>query len=183
MRNVGRFTAILTVVVSLLSMGALGTMSISSAATAPDVVASYDGGTLNLSQSWGTATVCVVATSGTNCFTTQGDYQTWESTQTKNSPATGVSLLAGCSASLSLYQNLGYGGLSLIVTSPLIWINLASYGLGNAVSSYMVGGCSVSMTDAANGSGNVYPGATSAGSNVSWIGTAWNDRINSVYVW
>ena len=183
MRNVGRFSAVLTVVFSLLSLGVLGTVPISSAASATGVVASYDAATLNLSQSWGTASVCVVATSGTNCFATQSDYQTWQSTQTMTSPALGASPLAGCSASLSLYQNLGYGGLYLIVTAPLVWINLASYGFANSVSSYKVGGCSISMTDGANGSGNVYPGATSAGSNVSWIGTAWNDRINSVYIW
>lgn len=183
MRHVGRLSAVLTVMFSLISISAVGTAQMSSAATTTGVVASYDGATLNLSQSWGTATVCVVATSGTNCFTTPGDYQTWRSTQLRASPAAGALPLAGCSASLSLYQNLNYGGLSLIVTTPLVWINLSSYGLGNAVSSYQVGGCSVSMTDGANGSGNVYPGATSAGSNVSWIGTAWNDRINSVYIW
>jgi hypothetical protein len=39
------------------------------------------------------------------------------------------------------------------------------------------------MTAAANGGGDVYPGATSPGSDVSWIGTAWNDRVQSVYVY
>jgi len=51
------------------------------------------------------------------------------------------------------------------------------------LSSYEVGACAVSMTDAANGSGNVYPGPTSPYSDVSWIGSTWNDRVSSVYVW
>ena len=91
--------------------------------------------------------------------------------------------MTGCSSGLDLYENINYGGRELILSSQSNWINLSAYGFSDIVSSYKVGTCSISMTDAANGSGNVYSGPTSPGSLVPWIGTAWNDRVQSVYIY
>lgn len=168
------------VLIGVLSMlGIIGGVPSAVATTSP-IIASYNGGSIDLSQGWGTATVCVVTNTGANCFATPGDYQTWQSSQAQRVAALPLS---GCSSNLKLYQNLNYGGNELIVSATLIWVNLANYSFSNVVSSYQVGACPVSMTGGPNGSGSVYPGATSAGSNVSWIGTAWNDRIQSVYIY
>jgi hypothetical protein len=146
-----------------------------------EVTASYNGGTVDLSQGWGSAKVCAVTETGTHCFETQSDYQEWITTQ---SDLTGL-LPDGvnCSTGFDLYQNISYGGTELVIYVTSIWLNLSTYSFSDELSSYKVGACSMSMTDAPNGGGNVYPGATSAGSDVSWIGTAWNDRVQSVYVY
>ena len=160
---------------------ALGGAGAASASTSSDVVASYNGGTIDLTQGWGSATVCAVTPSGTNCFTNQSEYQSWASSQFKSSSIV-APLATSCSTGLELFQNEGYGGNELVLTTPSIWINLADYSFADVVSSYKVGTCAVTMTDGTNGSGTIYPGATSPGSDVSWIGTAWNDRLKSVYL-
>jgi hypothetical protein len=182
MHTVGRLTRTLALTLSVVLTGALGGVQLASAASISEVTASYNGGTIDLSQGWGTATVCAVTETGTHCFATQSDYQVWLTTQ---SDLSGL-LPAGsgnCSTGLELFQNISYGGTELVIYVKSIWLNLSTYSFSDALSSYKVGACSISMTDAPNGGGNVYPGATSAGSDVSWIGTAWNDRVQSVYIY
>ena len=173
------------IVVALASCAALvGVVSgagSASASASSDVVASYNGGTIDLTQGWGSATVCALTSHGTDCFTNQGQYQQWASAQSQSSSMS-APLATSCSTGLELFQNIGYGGNELILTTPSIWINLSDYSFADVVSSYKVGGCAATMTDGTNGSGAIYPGATSPGSDVSWIGTAWNDRLQSVYL-
>jgi len=151
-----------------------------SAAPVAPVVASYNGGTIDLSQGWGTATVCDVTSSGTFCFSNQAAFDAWQSSSTEQSV---VQPLTSCSSGLKLFQNIDYGGDELILSTRLSWLNLADYSFADELSSYEVGACSISMTDEAGGAGDVYPGATTAYSDVSWIGTAWNDRVQSVYIY
>ena len=159
-----------------LSSVTVGIVSTAGASTGSTVViASYGGGTLDLSQSWGTAMVCVVAVGGNQCYSTQSAYKIATS-QTVQS-ASGL-----CSTGLALFANVNYGGRELILQTTSVWINLSTYSFSNTTSSFQVSACGVSMTDAANGSGSTYPGPTSAGSNVAWIGATWNDRIASVLV-
>src|SRR5664280_80479 len=182
MNTVGRLTRASALTLSVVLTGALGGVHLASAASTSGVTASYNSATIDLSQGWGTAKVCAVTETGTYCFTTQNNYQVWLTTQSKLSglsPAGSV----GCSTALELFQNISYGGNELFIYVTSIWLNLSTYSFSDAVSSYKVGACSISMTDAPYGAGNVYPGATSAGSDFSWIGTAWNDRVQSVYVY
>ena len=183
MQRLVRITGALALIVSAGLLGTVSGVTESSAATSGDVIASYNGATIDLSQGWGTATICVVAPSGTNCFANQHDYQAWTDAQPKTSASLLAATTSSCSSGFQLYENIDYGGRELIIYDESIWINLSNYSFNDIVSSYKVGACAVSMTDAANGSGNVYPGATSPGSDVSWIGSAWNDRVSSVYVW
>ena len=174
-----RLGPVTAVVLSAMLVGFMGSVPLASAAPNAPIIASYNGGTLNLSQGWGSATVCDVTGAGTYCFASQAAYEAWQSS------ATGQSLvqpLTSCSSSLKLYENINYGGDELILSTTLLWINLSAYSFADEASSYQVGACSIIMTDGTNGSGNVYPGATSAGSDVSWIGAAWNDRVQSVYI-
>ena len=179
MKRLYRLGQLLVVVLSVTLVGLTGGVQLASATSGTQVLASYNGGTLNLSQGWGSATVCDVAAAGTYCFSSQSAYEAWLSSTAGGSL---VQPLTSCSTGLKLYQNINYGGNELIVNSTFLWINLADYSFADVVSSYKVGACSIIMTDGTNGSGNVYPGATSAGSDVSWIGTAWNDRVQSVYI-
>jgi len=151
-------------------------------ASAPGVPATFNGGIINLADSWGSASICAVTIEGTTCFSDQSSYQAWVSSQ-KQVSGDSVTPLTSCSSGLELFQNINYGGDELVLYTTATWINLSTYGFSDDVSSYKVGACSISMTDEANGAGDVYPGATSAGSDVSWIGSAWNDRVQSVYVY
>jgi hypothetical protein len=182
MHTVGRLTRILAITLSVVLTGALGGVQVASAASTSGVTASYNGATINLSQGWGSAAVCAVTESGTQCFATQSAYQLWLSTQSDLAAEVPAGS-SNCSTGLELFANLSYGGTELVLYVKAIWLNLSSYSFSDELSSYKVGACAISMTDAPSGAGNVYPGATSAGSDVSWIGTAWNDRVQSVYIY
>jgi hypothetical protein len=176
MRNIMRAMPIMAAVVPLVLLGTIINGPAASASTGSDVIASYNGGTIDLSTGWGTAKVCVVGNDGTSCFGSQSEYQS------SLSPNTFFTPLTACSSGLQLYEDVSYGGNELILSQTGTWINLSSYSFSDVLSSYKVGACDISMTDSTGGSGNVYPGATSAGSDVSWIGTTWNDRVQSVYI-
>lgn len=163
-----------------LIIGIVSTISTVSGADGKSSIASFEGGTIDLSQGWGLAHVCDVTSKGTYCFTGQSEYQAWIDAGLSSSS---VNPLTDCSSGLKLYDNINYGGSELILSSEANWINLSTYGFSGIISSFKVGACSISMTDGTNGSGAVYPGPTSPSSNVSWIGTAWNDRVKSVYIY
>lgn len=183
MKRFARLTGALAVIASSGLLGVASGANESSAATNGNVIASYNGGTIDLSQGWGTATICVVAASGTNCFANLHEYQAWFASTSTASAALSSATTSSCSSGFQLFENIDYGGRELIIYDESIWINLSDYSFNDTVSSYEVGACAVSMTDGAYGSGNVYPGATSPYSDVSWIGSTWNDRVSSVYVW
>jgi hypothetical protein len=182
MKNVGRWTRVSAVALSVALIAVVGGAQWSSAAAA-GMNATYNGGTINLAQGWGSAAVCAVTQAGTSCFSSQANYQAWLSSQLQVEDALVPDSSGNCSSGLDLYQNIDYGGAELIIFVQSIWINLSAYSFSDELSSYKVGACAVSMTDAANGGGDVYPGATSPGSDVTWIGSAWNDRMQSVYVY
>ena len=182
MHTVGRLTNVLALTLSAVLIGVLGVGNFASAASNSGVTASYNGGTIDLSQSWGTATVCVVTSSGTSCFSSQSSYQTWASSQPTLLPGVVSPLSSSCSTGLRLYSKVGYAGSELILYVQSSWINLSAYSFANVLSSYHVGACAVGMTASVNGSGAVYPGAGSPGSNVSTLGAAWNNRMQSVYI-
>jgi hypothetical protein len=164
----------------MLGIISIGLDSNAGASAGGDAMASYEGGTLDISQGWGTATVCVVARTGNECFTTYAEYVAWMSSKLGGDlqlePDT------SCSTGLDLYQNIDYGGDELILKTEDVWINLSTYSFSDETSSFKVGACSVDMNDSNNGGGNFYPGPTSSGSDVSWIGSVWNDRIASVLI-
>jgi hypothetical protein len=175
MAKLTRWLAALSVIV-----GVVGVASTASAVGSQSSIAFFQGGTINLTQGWGSAQICDVISSGTYCFTDQSEYQQWVKTSGLVSDVTSLAL---CTPELDLYANIDYGGAELIVTGAGNWVNLSAHGFSDVVSSFKVGACAIGMADGVGGSGNQYPGPTSPGSNVSWIGTAWNDRIQSVYIY
>jgi hypothetical protein len=179
MKEFKRLNVALGLAMSLVSVGVAGSAGASTGGT--DVIASYNGGTLDLSRSWGTAAVCVIAPSGNECFSSELTYQATNSNLIA-SPLVQPMSSGLCSPGLALFENINYGGRELVLQSTSVWINLSAYSFAGITSSYKVGACAVQMNDVDGGGGNFYPGATSAGSNVAWIGTTWNDRIASVLI-
>src|ERR1019366_3605626 len=177
MHTVGRLIIVLALTLSAILIGVLGGGNFASAASNSGVTASYNGGTIDLSQGWGTAAVCVVTSSGTSCFSSQSSYQTWASTQPKLLPGVVPPPSGACSTVLRLFSMVGYAGRELILSLQLSWINLSAYSFANVLSSFHVGACAVGMTASVNGLGAVYPGTGSPGSNVSTLGAAWNNRV------
>lgn len=127
MNRVGRIKMVVALTSCAALLGALSGAGAASASTSSDVAASYNGGTIDLTQGWGSATVCAVTSTGTSCFTNQSEYQSWASSQPQFS-SMAVATATSCSTGLELFQNEGYGGNELILTTPSIWINLADYG-------------------------------------------------------
>ncbi len=182
MRVVGRLTRAVALYLSVVLIGVIGSAEMASAASAPGVSASYNGGTIDLSQGWGTANVCAVTVTGTSCFANQNDYDAWLSSQPTVNASGVASVTSGnCSTGLKLFSQVNYGGTELVLFVQSSWINLSAYSFANVLSSYKVGACAVGMTAGPNGSGAAYPGATSPGSNVTTLG-AWNARMQSVYI-
>ncbi|MHB8380292.1 MAG: hypothetical protein ACYDB2_10345 [Acidimicrobiales bacterium] len=182
MHIVGRLTNVLALTVSAVLLGVVGGVPIASAAGDSDVVASFSGGTIDLSQGWGSAAVCVVTSSQTSCFSSESDYHTWASSQPTLLSGVVATPSSNCSTGLKLFSQVGYAGRELILYVQASWINLSAYSFANVLSSYQVGACAVGMTASVNGTGAVYPGATSAGSKVSTLGATWNNRMQSVYI-
>jgi len=180
MFHVGRLTRMLTLLSGLVLVGGLVGAQGASAAGGSGVSASYNGGTINLSQGWGTASVCAVTSSSTSCFSSRSDFQTWVSTQSLLGTIS-MSPLTNCSTGLKLYSATNYGGTELVLYTQATWINLSAYSFASVTSSYKVGACAVGMAAGMNGTGAAYPGATAAGSSATTMGT-WNDRVQSVYI-
>jgi hypothetical protein len=62
------------------------------------------------------------------------------------------------------------------------WQNLADYSFDNQLSSYIVDACAVHLAENTNGGGSWYPGNTGAEATVPTMGSAWNDRVSSIYI-
>ena len=182
MQKIGQMARTVGLASVVALVGALGSVQLASASGNSGVIASYNGGVINLSQGWGSAAVCVVTSAGTNCFASQSAYDAWAfavvPTTSQASPVPSVN----CSTGLKLFKSVNYGGSELVVDVEASWINLSVYGFADAVSSYQVGACTVGMAAGTGGSGTPYPGATSPGSDVPNMGSTWNDRVQSVYV-
>lgn len=182
MYKVGRLTGAFALTLGVMVMSASSGVQLASAAGNPGIIASYHGGTMDLSQGWGTAAICAVTTSGTSCFSNQSEYQTWISSQSQLVTEALTASSGNCSTGLKLFQKVNYGGTELVIFVQSEWINLSTYSFADELSSYQVGACAVHMAAGNNGSGAAYPGNTSPGADVTTLGSSWNDRVKSVYI-
>ncbi len=144
----------------------------------PDaVIASFDGGWIDLTKGWGEATACSSDGVSTACFRTEADMD-----HALNARSSGPVPLASCSSSLRLYRSTGFAGGVLSLTTRNTYINLSAYGFDNDTSSFRVGACAAYFYDGANGGAPLYPGATGAGASASSMASGWDNRISSVYI-
>ena len=152
----------------------------------------FEGGTIDLSQSWGAATACVELGDHTECFRTEAEMidahpELGESPPSakgrRTSSEAGASLLAvDCSTSLRLYANTNFGGGVIYITTRGVWINLSSVGFDNMTSSYKVGACSAVFRSNAGGGGSTYPGTTAPGVQVGAMYSGWDNVVSSVLI-
>jgi hypothetical protein len=182
MFKVGRLTGAFALALGVTVMTASSAVASASAASGPGIVATYNGGTLDLSQGWGSAAICAVTNLGTSCFSKQSEYQTWFSSQPQLVAESFSASSGNCSTGLKMFQKVNYGGTELVIFEKSEWINLSAYSFADELSSYQVGACAADMAAGTNGSGAAYPGNTSPGADVTTLGSSWNDRMQSVYI-
>lgn len=150
------------------------------AAESSDVIATFEGTSINLAEGWDEATACIVDEEGARCYRTRDDLE-----RAEDDTANGlddVTLMASCASSLTLYSGTSYSGSSLSLSTRSTFISLSSYGFNNVTSSYTVGACSANFYDGSLSSGP-YPGNTlSAGSSAASMVSGWDNRISTVYI-
>lgn len=153
------------------------------AETGRGVIASFEGGWINLARGWGEATACTSDGLTTQCYRTEAemDAASGQVVGTSLRTVTIVPLVA-CSSSLKLYRLTSFGGAVLQLTSRGTYTNLSPYGFDNDTSSYQVGACTAYFYDGANGGTPLYPGTTTANSSATSMLTGWDNRVSSVYI-
>lgn len=159
-------------------------------------IASFEGGTLNLAESWGEARACLVWRQAgvLECFRSgealeareaqlapRGAEQTSTSTSSTTT-ATASSASYSCSSSLRLYDYNYYGGRQLSFWDRGYWQNLADYGFEDRTSSYIVGGCYAHLAEHGNGGGWWYPGPTYPYAGEPVMSWSWQNTISSIYI-
>lgn len=143
------------------------------------VLATFEGRTINLAQSWGAATACTSDGVTTQCFRSVEEMDT----SVASAVTTGsVVALATCTTALRLYSGTSYSGTVLQLSSRLSTINLSTYGFDNITSSYQVGACGSTFYDGASGVAPTYPGPTGANAASASMLTGWDNRVSSVYI-
>lgn len=193
-----RFTMCVIVLLSCVSPASVGAVDDTGPATAPapakDIssmvsLATYEGRTIDLRNGWGSATACLVSSTGTTCFDSEKELDAQLVSMAPVLDAAAVSgfrsaaAAVSCGSSVRLYSGISYTGSVLAIIDRYTVINLASLGYSNVTTSFKVGACAATMWDGTTGSGAVYPGSTSAGAVAASMATGWNDRVSSVYLW
>lgn len=148
-----------------------------------EVIASFEGGWINLTEGWGEAAACTSDGTTTECYRTEAemDAESGEAVGAASRSLTVVPLVA-CASSLKLYRSTSFGGAVLQLTSRGTYTNLSPYGFDNDTSSYQVGACTSYFYDGASGGTPLYPGTTTANSSATSMLTGWNNRVSSVYI-
>jgi len=172
--------------VALLAAATATLVLSTSAASAADEVdkqpgmAMFEREQINLQQSWGEATACLVDQQGNaTCYRTEKEMDLVLAVQDGVSAT--QSRAASCGSSLRLYRNTSWGSSVLYLSQRNVWINASWYGFNNITSSYRAGGCSTVFRSLNNGSGSTYIGSTSAWASASSMGS-WDNHLSSVWI-
>jgi hypothetical protein len=185
MKNLSRLTvaalAVSTVAIPIILTG--GAVHADVGPGNPDA-AVYEGSTLDLSESWGTARACAELGSITECYDTEAELLAAHPELVIAAPTKGdvaTLLLADCSSSLRLYDGTSYSGAVLYLSTRGIVLNLANYGFDNRTSSRRNGACAAVLWTGASGSGSSLsiPANTQAASMPS----GWNNVASSAYLY
>ncbi|MGH9264540.1 MAG: hypothetical protein ACRD1D_07600, partial [Acidimicrobiales bacterium] len=135
-------------------------------------IATFEGRTLNLAESWAEARACLVWRQGgvLECFRSEQALEAREAqlgprrAEQRSTPTSTIASYAyyssSCSSSLRLYDYTWYGGRQLSFWDRGYWQNLSDYGFGDQTSSYIVGGCYAHLAEHGDGGGWWYPGPT-----------------------
>jgi hypothetical protein len=141
------------------------------------VIASFEGGWIDLTAGWGEAAACTSDGRIAQCFRSEAEMD--KSTGTASRAAIA---LTACSSSVRLYRSVSYGGAVLQLTTRGPVTSLSGYGFDNDTSSYKVGACAATFYDGASSGSAIYPGGTGANASATSMASGWNDRVGSVYI-
>lgn len=158
-------------------------------------IATFEGRTLNLAESWAEARACLVWRQGgvLECFRSEQALEAREAQlaprraeQEESTSSTTVASYSyasySCSSSLRLYDYTSYGGRQLSFWDRGYWQNLSDYGFDNSTSSYIVGGCYAHLAEHGSGAGWWYPGPTYPYAGESVMSWSWQNRVSSIYI-
>jgi hypothetical protein len=160
-----------------LAVVALGVAPMAARAAPPDkdVIASFEGGWLDLAHDWGPAHACYSDNVSTRCYRTKAEMDAVEGRNGSVNP------LVSCSSPLTLYSDTEHGGNTVSLSTRGTYLALSTYGFDNVTSSYQIGACSAHFYDTSTG-GTTYPGTTTAGSSALSMVSGWDNRVSSVYI-
>ncbi|HTJ34886.1 MAG TPA: hypothetical protein VL738_16795 [Dactylosporangium sp.] len=146
------------------------------AADAAHTYATYHGRVIDLAVSWEGAQACSITDLGNTCY---------DSEREMNANLLGDVLglvsavaLSSCSSSLRLYDNTGFVGPMVSISTRGTFIALSSFGFSAKTSSYIVGACGAALYDG----GTLYPGNTSAGAAAASMLSGWNNRVTTAFL-
>jgi hypothetical protein len=147
----------------------------------------FNGKVFDMTAGWGDATACYVNDGPLAvCFRTEAEMDEWIAA---NDAAVGAdralpTTRSSCSGSLRLYEDSGYSGSVLYLTTRLTWLNLSSYGFDQRTSSYIVGPCTATFADLQDGGGTWYPSyLTEAYDFSEWMVAGWDNDVSSVRIY
>lgn len=200
-RRVGWGAAVATIAVAVAGAVAGPAVAGAGASPPPPGAASFAGRTISLADGWQGAAACVVHTpTSVQCFSSVAQLE--QATGEPATPPAGapgpapaplpapVAPSSGASGAaavecgggyLYLYQNVDFGGQVLALQNYGFWVDLANYGFADETSSWWnSSSCSGFAATGTNGSGSLL--SMPAGGESSWVGSAWNDVIQSAYL-
>jgi hypothetical protein len=149
-------------------------------------LATFGNTVIDMSTDWGVATACAITPTGNRCYRNEEAMDVAESQLTTQPAAasamTGIAPASSCATTLRLYTGTSYTGSVVSLSTQATWINLSTYGIDNATSSYKVGACSSVFRDGVAGTGSTYPGSTVAGAQATSMVAGWDNAISSVRI-
>jgi hypothetical protein len=162
---------------------------------AESVVATFEGGQIDLGGDWGEAQACLVWRQGgvLECFRTaealDARAQELEPQRAATAPPPsdsteipGTYAAYSCVSSLRLFDYNWYGGRQLSFWDRGYWQNLGDYGFDNRTSSYIVGGCYVHLAEQPHGYGWWYGGPTYPYAGEPAMPWYWQNSVSSIYI-
>ena len=156
---------------------AAGASAAGAAPASTAVLASFEGGTIDLANGWGNAHACIVQSPTTaECFATRAQLAA-------AAASLGVIPDTSCgSGALELFQDTDYGGNELLIPSPYNqWIDLDGYDFGDQTKSWSnTLSCGAYATKSDNGTGTEL--SMPAKSESASMPSGWADAINAVEI-
>ena len=152
-------------------------------------LAAFEGQTIDISKHRGKARACLVLEEGSvECFRTEEEAtarmaeldETRETTDTAGLASDPTQDLL-CSSFVCLYQHSNYTGDFLCLRERRVEHNLSTWGFDNRMTSYKVGACNVTFWSGASNEGSKF--VASAGTSNPNVGSTWNDRVSSIWIW
>lgn len=140
--------------------------------------ATFEGDTIDLSLERGDAVACAITDSGNRCYRSEAEMDRSEARLANTGYQQSRS--ANCSSSVRLYTGSGHTGNITAISTRSQWISLSTLGIDNTTSSYKIGACSAAFRSGAFGTGNSYPGSTSAYAQSTSMVSGWDNVVSSV---